>query len=120
MTDATEEMSVYVDTELLTRAKGALMLDQGREPTDEEVIGTALEALLDEHSDDSSPERAQMAYDGEFTTAPPIDIERDSPGLRTQFLDDDRAQLTGDPLPIVGLTLLFLVAVGLSMAVGWL
>jgi len=52
MSDATEEMEVYVDTELLIRAKGALMLDNGREPTTEEVIGEALQALVDEHTDD--------------------------------------------------------------------
>jgi len=53
MTDPTEEMEIYVDQELLTRAKGALMLDEGREPTTEEVIGKALQALVDEHTDDS-------------------------------------------------------------------
>ena len=45
--DRAEEMSVYVDQELLTRAKGAVMLDEGREVTDDAVIGKALQALVD-------------------------------------------------------------------------
>lgn len=47
MSDA-DEIEVYVDSELLTRAKGALMLAEGREPTDDETIGKALEAFVDE------------------------------------------------------------------------
>ena len=42
-----DEVSVYVDQELLTRAKGAVMLDEGREVTDDAVIGKALQALVD-------------------------------------------------------------------------
>ena len=45
--DRAEEMSVYVDQELLTRAKGAVMLDEGREVTDDAVFGKALQALVD-------------------------------------------------------------------------
>jgi len=41
-----DEVSVYVDQELLTRAKGAVMLDEGREVTDDAVIGKALQALV--------------------------------------------------------------------------
>ncbi len=47
MTDA-EEIEVYVDPEMLTKAKGALMLENGREPTDDETIGKALETFVDE------------------------------------------------------------------------
>ena len=41
------EVSVYVDQELLTRAKGAVMLDEGREVTDElaDATGTTPEEI---------------------------------------------------------------------------
>ena len=42
-----EEMSVYVDQELLTRAKGAVMLGEGHQLTDDAIIGKALQALVD-------------------------------------------------------------------------
>ena len=45
--DRAEEMSVYVDQELLTLAKGAVMLDEGREVTDElaDATGTTPEEI---------------------------------------------------------------------------
>jgi len=60
------EVSVYVDQELLTRAKGAVMLNEGREVTDDAVIGKALQALVvvwekyQETADDEDGERDRI------------------------------------------------------------
>ena len=69
--DRAEEMSVYVDQELLTRAKGAVMLDEGREVTDDAVIGKALQALVvvwekyQETADDEDGETPDDRHDPE-------------------------------------------------------
>jgi len=88
--DTTEELSIYVDTELLTRAKGVLMLNEGREPTTEEVIGKALQALVDEHTDDERPSldlSPDARFNPIFDEAEQIDRSRQSFG---PLFDDER------------------------------
>jgi hypothetical protein len=69
--DRAEDMSVCVDQELLTRAKGAVMLDEGREVTDDAVIGKALQALVvvwekyQETADDEDGETPDDRHDPE-------------------------------------------------------
>jgi len=51
MTDHATEIGLYVDQDLLTRAKGMLMLETGREPTDDEVVAEALQRMVDGETD---------------------------------------------------------------------
>jgi len=51
MTDHATEIGLYVDQDLLTRAKGMLMLETGRDPTDDEVVAEALQRMVDGETD---------------------------------------------------------------------